>query len=72
MGQQQSGDFILRTFLNVIGDFLILFVVVLLCEWYANKKGYNVVERAWLVTVVVLMVLMLALWKTYGRLLHLL
>ncbi|KKI93238.1 hypothetical protein WQ54_05215 [Bacillus sp. SA1-12] len=70
MESQHIRDFTVWTFLDYIGDFLILFAVILVCEWYAGKKGYNIFERTWLITAAVLMVLILALWRTYGRLLN--
>ncbi|TXC78502.1 hypothetical protein FS935_22720 [Metabacillus litoralis] len=59
MGNQDIKDYVVWNFLELIGDFLILFAVVLLCEWYAMRKGYNSIDRAWLITVGVLMVLIL-------------
>lgn len=67
---QAVKDFYLWTFLDLVEDFIILFLVVLFCEWFAMKKRYNLFLRAWLVTAVILTVLMVALWKTYGRLLN--
>jgi len=62
-------NIVLWKVLDIVGDFLILFIVILITEWYAVKKQYNLFERAWLLTVAVLMVLIIFLWGTFGRLL---
>lgn len=62
-------NIVLWKLLDIVGDFLILFIVILIAEWYAVRKQYNLFERAWLLTVAVLMVLIIFLWGTFGRLL---
>ncbi|PMC37322.1 hypothetical protein CJ195_11200 [Bacillus sp. UMB0899] len=60
-------DILLRVFLDVVGDFLILLTIVFLCEWFAAKKGYNLFLRAWIITVMILMFLLSIGWYTFGK-----
>ena len=51
----------------LIKQFLIYFVIIGIGEWFANKKGYNLFERTWLITVITLSTLTIAFWSHVAR-----
>jgi hypothetical protein len=67
MISQELKDFTFKMFLDIGEDFFILLAIVLVCEWYAGKKGYNMFERAWLITVMILLFLVSFGWYTFGK-----
>lgn len=54
---------------DMFKDFVILYLFILLGEWFVQKKGYNLFERAWIITMIVLFVITFMLWVNFGRVL---
>ncbi|EKN65646.1 hypothetical protein BABA_19476 [Neobacillus bataviensis LMG 21833] len=44
-----------------VKQFIIYYLIILLGEWFAEKKGYNLFERAWLITIMALSLLIFSL-----------
>jgi hypothetical protein len=55
-------DFVLYKLLSIFLQFIALYILILLCEWYAEKKGFNLFERAWLVSLIIFPIVTLILW----------
>jgi hypothetical protein len=55
-------DFVIYKLLSICLQFTALYILILLCEWYAEKKGFNLFERAWLVTLITFPIVTLVLW----------
>lgn len=70
MDDQGLFNFAVWKFLDVVKEFLIFFALIFLGEWFAEIKGYNVIERAWLITVIALSVLTFAIWAHWGYMLN--
>jgi purine-cytosine permease-like protein len=54
-------DFVLYKWLILSLEFVALYILVLLCEWFAEKKGYTIFERAWLVTLITMPIITIIL-----------
>ena len=54
--------FIIYNLLSLSIQFIALYLLILLCEGFAEKKGYNVFERSWLITLISLPLLTLIIW----------
>lgn len=55
-------QFVLYKLLSLSVQLILLYILVLLCEWFAEKKGYNLFERSFLVTLVSLPILTFIIW----------
>ncbi|ULT56577.1 hypothetical protein L1999_26660 [Neobacillus drentensis] len=55
-------QFVLYKLISLSVELTLLYILVLLCEWFAEKKGYNIFERSFLVTLVTLPIVTLIIW----------
>jgi hypothetical protein len=55
-------NFVIYKLVTISLQFISLYLLILFCEWFAEKKGYNLFERAWLITLIALPILTLILW----------
>ncbi|MBT2655151.1 hypothetical protein J7E81_07835 [Bacillus sp. ISL-18] len=55
-------QFVLYKLISLSVELTLLYILVLLCEWFAVKKGYNIFERSFLVTLVTLPIVTLIIW----------
>jgi hypothetical protein len=55
-------DFVLYKLLSICLQFVALFILILFCEWYAEKKGFSLLERAWLISLLTFPIVTLILW----------
>ncbi|PFN98690.1 hypothetical protein COJ85_20145 [Bacillus sp. AFS076308] len=55
-------QFVLFKLISLSVQLILLYILVLLCEWFAEKKGYNLFERSFLVTLVSLPILTFIIW----------
>ncbi|MEH7097432.1 hypothetical protein [Neobacillus vireti] len=55
-------QFVLYKLISLSVELISLYILVLLCEWFAEKKGYNIFERSFIVTLVTLPVVTLIIW----------
>ncbi|MEH7549357.1 MULTISPECIES: hypothetical protein [Bacillaceae] len=55
-------QFLLYKLISLSVQLILLYILVLLCEWFAEKKGYNLFERSFLVTLVSLPILTFIIW----------
>ncbi|MFP5106842.1 hypothetical protein ACSU6B_08740 [Neobacillus sp. C211] len=55
-------NFVLYKLLTITLEFISLYLLILWSEWFAEKKGYNLFERAWLITLISMPILTLILW----------
>lgn len=55
-------QFVLYKLISLSVELILLYILVLLCEWFAEAKGYNIFERSFLVTLVTLPVVTLIIW----------
>jgi hypothetical protein len=60
-------DFVLYKWLILSLEFVALYILVLLCEWFAEKKGYTIFERAWLVTLITMPIITIILWGLFSQ-----
>ena len=60
-------DLMVYVMFDMFGDFLLLLMIVFVCEWFAVKKGYNMFVRSWIITVMVLLFLITFGWYTFGK-----
>ena len=61
--------FTLWKLFDVLKEFIIFYVFILLGEWFVQKKGYNLFARAWVITLITLSILTFVVWAHLGRLL---
>jgi hypothetical protein len=54
-------NFVLYKLLILSLEFVALYILILLCEWFAEKKGYTIFERAWLVTLITMPIITIIL-----------
>jgi hypothetical protein len=54
-------DFVLYKWLILSLEFVALYILVLLCELFAEKKGYTIFERAWLVSLITMPIITIIL-----------
>jgi hypothetical protein len=66
--QQGLFNFAIWKMLNILKEFLIFYLFILAGEWFVTKRGYNLFERAWVITVIALSILTFVLWASFGRL----
>jgi hypothetical protein len=62
-------SFLTWLFSKVLKDILILFLTIFISEWIADKWGCSRFEKAWWITLAVMMVLVFFLWARWGRML---
>ncbi|WHY66551.1 hypothetical protein [Neobacillus sp. SuZ13] len=62
MDNQGFLNFVIYKLLSLSIQFIALYLLILLCEWFAEKKGYNVFERSWLITLISLPLITLIIW----------
>ncbi|PGY04884.1 hypothetical protein [Bacillus sp. AFS031507] len=55
-------NFVLYKLLTITLEFIALYLLILMSEWFAEKKGYNLLERAWLITLISMPILTLIIW----------
>jgi len=55
-------QFVLYKLISISVQLVLLYIVVLGCEWLAEKKGYNIMERSFLVTLVSLPIITFIIW----------
>jgi hypothetical protein len=55
-------DFVLYKLLSICLQFIALYILISLCEWYAEKKGFSLFERAWLISLIIFPIVTLILW----------
>ncbi|WP_160725224.1 hypothetical protein [Bacillus sp. USDA818B3_A] len=55
-------QFVLYKLVSISIQLILLYILVLLCEWFAEKKGYSIFERSFLITLVSLPVLTFIIW----------
>jgi hypothetical protein len=66
-GTNVDGQGLLSFVFIIIKQFFIYFFIIGIGEWFAQKKGYNLFERTWLITVITLSALTLAFWSHVAR-----
>lgn len=59
--------FTLWKLFDVARDFIIFYVCILLGEWFVQKRGYNLFERALIITIIALGLLTTIVWANLGR-----
>jgi hypothetical protein len=52
---------------NLLKEFIIFYIFIFLGEWFVQKRGYNLFERAWMITMIALILLTFIVWRTFGR-----
>jgi hypothetical protein len=52
---------------NILKELTLFYVFILLGEWFVQKKGYNLFERAWIITMIALVLLTFIAWRSLGR-----
>jgi hypothetical protein len=52
---------------NLLKEFTLFYVFILLGEWFVHKRGYNLFERAWIITMIALVLLTFIAWRSLGR-----
>ncbi|WML54794.1 hypothetical protein RCG17_09470 [Neobacillus sp. PS3-12] len=52
---------------NLLKAFALFYIFILLGEWFVQKKGYNLFERAWIITMIALVLLTFIAWRSLGR-----
>lgn len=62
MDNQGFFHFALDKLISISLEIILLYILVLLCEWFSEKMGYNIFERSWVITIVSLPLLTLILW----------
>jgi hypothetical protein len=55
-------DFVVYKLLSICLQFIALYFLIFLCEWYAEKKGFSLFERAWLISLIIFPIVTLMLW----------
>jgi ethanolamine transporter EutH len=50
-------------------DFIIFYLFILLGEWFVQKRGFHLFERALIITIITMGLLTTILWSNFGRLL---
>ncbi|MDR6121432.1 MULTISPECIES: hypothetical protein [Bacillaceae] len=50
-----------------VKEFIIFYLCILLGEWFAEKHGWNLFERAWLITIIALSIITFVFWAYFGR-----
>jgi hypothetical protein len=53
--------------LNLLKEFILFYIFILLGEWFVQKRGYNLFERAWIITMIALVLLTFIAWRNFGR-----
>lgn len=65
---REDGMFILGIIYRLKGIF-ILFCSVFLAEWFAGIRGYTSFERALLITLLIILLVIIFLWLRWARIL---
>jgi hypothetical protein len=52
---------------NFLKVFIFFYLFILLGEWFVQKRGYNLFERAWIITMIALVLLTFMVWRNLGR-----
>lgn len=52
---------------NLLKVFIFFYIFILLGEWFVQKRGYNLFERAWIITMIAMVLLILMAWRNLGR-----
>jgi hypothetical protein len=52
---------------DLLKEFIFFYIFILLGEWFVQKRGYHLFERAWIITMIVLVLLTFMLWINHGR-----
>jgi hypothetical protein len=52
---------------DLLKRFIFLYIFILLGEWFVQKRGYNLFERAWIITMITLLLLTFIAWRNLGR-----
>jgi hypothetical protein len=55
--------------IDVLKEFVLFYILILIGEWFVQKRGGNLFERAWIITMIAFGILTFLLWKNIGRLL---
>lgn len=69
MNGQELFSFIVWKMVSLLKEFIVFYLLILMGEWFASKRGFNLFERTWIVTVITLFVLTFVLWFHLGRIL---
>jgi hypothetical protein len=51
---------------NIFRDFIIFFLIIYVGEWIADKNAFRRFERAWLITLMCISLLIFVLWSRLG------
>jgi hypothetical protein len=50
-----------------VKEFIIFYLCILLGEWFADRQGWNLFDRAWLITIISLSIITFVFWAYFGR-----
>jgi hypothetical protein len=52
---------------NLLKEFTLFYIFIFLGEWFVERRGYNLFERAWIITMIALVLLTFIAWRSLGR-----